>query len=258
MKISKLFDLSSKTALVTGGGQGIGKAIALALAEYGADIIINYRSNVVLAEETAKQIRSLYGVKCRLWAFDLENDNVAEELHKFYTANNCTIDILVANASLQIRKPWDQVTNEELASQINVNLRSTLNLIQEVVPHMKEKKWGKILNIGSVQQARPHKDMCIYAASKSGLVNLVKNLAVQLAPFGINVNNLAPGVIATARNETVLANAQYRQATLDKIPLGFAGSPVDCAALAVLLCSDAGKYITGGDFFVDGGMSLFN
>lgn len=257
MHINKLFDLSSKTALVTGGGQGIGKEIALALAEYGANVIINYKSNSVLAEETAHLIRER-GVKCRLWQFDLENEYVAKELKKFTSANNCNIDILVTNASLQIRKPWDQVTSEEFAAQINVNLRSTLSLIQEVVPHMKEKQWGKILNIGSVQQARPHKDMCIYAASKSGLVNLVKNLAVQLAPDGINVNNLAPGVIATARNEKALNNAEYKQATLQKIPLGYAGQPSDCAALALLLCSNAGKYITGGDFFVDGGMSLFN
>lgn len=257
MSIKKLFDLSSKTALVTGGGQGIGKAIALALAEYGANIIINYRSNAERAEETARLV-SAYGVQCWLWPLDLAEDNIKEKFNQFITENNCKVDILVANASVQIRKPWDEVTSDEFATQVNVNLRSTLNLVQGVVPHMKEQKWGKILNIGSVQQARPHKDMCVYAASKSGLVNLVKNLAVQLAPFGINVNNLAPGVISTARNKTVLANPEYREAVLQKIPLGFAGIPSDCAALSLLLCSDAGKYITGGDFFVDGGMSLFN
>lgn len=257
MSIKKLFDLSSKTALVTGGGQGIGKAIALALAEYGANIIINYRSNAALAEETARLV-STYGVQCWLWPLDLAEDNITSKFNEFISANNCKVDILVANASVQIRKPWDEVTDDEFATQVNVNLRSTLSLIQGVVPHMKEQQWGKILNIGSVQQARPHKEMCIYASSKSGLVNLVKNLAVQLAPFGINVNNLAPGVIATARNETALGNPEYREAVLQKIPLGYAGLPTDCAALSLLLCSDAGKYITGGDFFVDGGMSLFN
>ncbi len=257
MSINKLFDLSARTALVTGASQGIGKAIALALAEHGANVIINYRSNSSLAEETAELVRE-YEVKCWLWQFDLENINVAESYRKFINKNNCNVDILVTNASVQIRRPWDLVTSEEFAAQINVNLRSTLTLIQEVVPFMKEKQWGKILNIGSIQQIRPHQDMCIYAASKSGLVNLIKNLAVQLAPYGININNLAPGVIATARNEKVLANTEYQQATLQKIPLGYAGQPIDCAPLALLLCSDAGKYITGGDFFVDGGMSLFN
>jgi NAD(P)-dependent dehydrogenase (short-subunit alcohol dehydrogenase family) len=257
MNIKHLFDLSFKTALVTGGGQGIGKAIALALAEYGANIIINYRSNATLAEETVRLVRA-YGVQCWLWPLDLIEENITEEFNKFVSANNRKVDILIANASVQIRKPWDEVTNDEFASQVNVNLRSTLNLIQGVVPHMKEQKWGKILTIGSVQQVRPHKDMCIYAASKSGLVNLVKNLAAQLAPFGINVNNLAPGVISTARNETVLENPEYRQAVLQKIPLGYAGLPADCAALSLLLCSDAGRYVTGGNFFVDGGMSLLN
>lgn len=257
MSIKNLFDLSSKTALVTGGGQGIGKAIALALAEYGANIIINYRSNTALAEETARLIRA-YGVQCRLWPLDLAEENITEKFNQFTSENNCKVDILIANASVQFRKPWNEVTGDEFAAQINVNLRSTLNLIQGVVPYMKEQKWGKILNIGSVQQVRPHKDMCIYAASKSGLVNLMKNLAVQLAPFGINVNSLAPGVISTARNESALENPKYREAVLQKIPLGYAGLPTDCAALSLLLCSDAGQYITGGDFFVDGGMSLFN
>lgn len=257
MSIKNLFDLSSKTALVTGGGQGIGRAIALALAEYGANIIINYRSNAVLAEETARLVRA-YGVQCWLWPLDLIEDNITEKFNEFISANNCKVDILIANASVQFRKPWNEVTSNEFAAQINVNLRSTLNLIQGVVPYMKEQKWGRILNIGSVQQTSPHKDMCIYAASKSGLVNLVKNLAVQLAPFGINVNNLAPGVISTARNETALANPEYRKTVLQKIPLGHAGHPIDCAALSLLLSSDAGRYITGGDFYVDGGMSLFN
>lgn len=257
MNIKDLFDLSSKTALVTGGGQGIGKAIALALAEHGANIIINYRSNAALAEETARLVKA-NGVQCWLWPLDLAEENITKKFNEFILANNCKVDILITNASVQFRKPWDEVTSDEFAAQINVNLRSTLNLIQGVVPHMKEQKWGKILNIGSVQQARPHKDMCIYAASKSGLVNLVKNLAAQLAPFGINVNNLAPGVISTARNETALGNPEYRDAILQKIPLGYAGLSADCAPLSLLLCSDAGRYITGGDFFVDGGMSLFN
>lgn len=257
MKIRNIFNLSSRTALITGGGQGIGKAIAMAFAEHGADIIINYKSNTQLAKETASLIVKEYGVKCWLWQQDLAEEKLNEKLNAFLIKNNCHIDILVANASVQYRKQWDQITNEEFETQINVNLRSILDLMKGVVPFMKEQGWGKILNIGSVQQVRPHKDMCVYAASKSGLANLTKNMAAQLAPFGINVNNLAPGVIATVRNEEVLADRKNAEETIRKIPLGYAGSPFDCASLALVLCSDAGKYITGGDFAVDGGMSLF-
>ena len=255
MSISKLFDLTGKTALVTGGSQGIGKAIVLALAENGADVVINYRSNQSLAEQTACEAAQ-YGRKIWLWPFDLESEQVLEAYRDFAETNNCHADILVANASVQIRKKWDEITNVEFAQQININLRSTLQLIQGVVPHMRQCGWGRILNIGSVQQVRPHNQMCIYAASKSALVNLVKNLAPQLAPFGITVNNLAPGVIATGRNEDALSDPDYKKTIEAKIPSGYIGQPEDCAALALLLCSDAGRYITGVDYLVDGGMGL--
>ena len=256
MSINKLFDLTGKTALVTGGGQGIGKAIVLALAENGANVVINYRSNQSLAEQTACEAAQ-YGKKIWLWPFDLESEQVLEAYRDFVEANNCHADILVANASVQIRKKWDEITNDEFAQQVNINLRATLQLIQGVVPHMRQCGWGRILNIGSVQQVRPHESMCVYAATKSALVNLVKNLAPQLAPFGINVNNLAPGVIATARTAGVLANPAYtKKVSESMIPVGYIGKPNDCAALALLLCSDASRYITGVDYLVDGGLGL--
>jgi len=255
MKIHQLFDLTGKTALVTGGGQGIGKAIVHALAENGANVIINYRSNQSLAEQTASEVAK-YGKKVWLWRYDLESEHVLEAYQEFAKTNMCHADILVANASVQVRKKWEEIDNAEFAQQINVNLRSTLQLIQGAVPHMRQCGWGRILNIGSVQQVRPHSQMCIYAASKSALVNLVKNLAPQLAPSGITINNLAPGAIATGRNEDALADPEYKKAVEAKIPLGYIGQPEDCAALALLLCSDAGRYITGADYLVDGGMGL--
>lgn len=256
MEINKSFNLSGKIALITGSSQGIGKAIALTFAEHGADIIINYRNNHTLAHLTAEEIKK-YGVKVWLWPFDLAADNVLEKFQQFIFTNRCPPDILVANASLQIRKAWYKITNEEFDKQINVNLRATLNLIQGAVPYMKEKSWGRILTIGSVQQNRPHEDMCVYAASKFAVLNLIRNLAPQLAPSGITINNLAPGVIATGRNEEILADATYKKLTEKKIPLGYIGETADCAPAALLLCSNAGRYITGADYSIDGGMSLF-
>ena len=159
--IKELFNLKGKTALVTGGGQGIGRAITLALAEYGADVVINYRSHSKLAEQTAADAEK-FGVKAHLWQFDLVRADVGKAWGDFSEANGVPADILVANASMQVRAPYDQVTDEDFEAQINVNLRSTLRLIKEVVPHMSKNHWGRILNIGSVQQARPHKDMCVY------------------------------------------------------------------------------------------------
>jgi NAD(P)-dependent dehydrogenase (short-subunit alcohol dehydrogenase family) len=249
------YDLTGKTALVTGGGQGIGKSIALALAEAGANVIINYRSNALLAEETA-ELAGQFGRKVWLWPYDLVQEKVRENYLAFVAEHQCPADILVTNASYQIRKPWDQVTKEDFGDQMNVNVRSSLFLIQAVVPYMKEKRWGRIVNIGSVQQKRPHQEMCIYAASKMALVNLVSNLAPQLAPWGITINTLSPGAIGTGRNEAVLANPEYRNLTESKIPLGYIGTPEDCAQLALLLCSESGRYITGADYYVDGGMGL--
>ena len=255
MGINHLFNLKGKTALVTGGSQGIGKAISLALAEYGANLIINYRSCKELATQTANEIKDL-GVECWLIACDLSDESSSETISTFILENKLEIDILVLNASVQYRKPWDQVTSEEFELQINTNLRASLFLVQKLYPLMQKKRWGRILTIGSVQQIRAHQQMIVYAASKVAQVSMVKSLAPQFAPFGVTINNLAPGAIATGRNEEVLADKNYKAIVESKIPVGYVGEAYDCASLALLLCSEAGRYITGQDMLVDGGMGL--
>lgn len=252
MKKSKL---TGKTSFVTGGSEGIGRSIALELASAGSILIINYVGDDRPAIETKNEIQAL-GQKCYLFKQDIQSPRIADLLIKFLDENSITIDILVANASVQVRKEWNQLTTEDFELQVNTNLRSTLLLTQTLFQTMKENGWGRILTIGSVQQSRPHPQMLIYAALKSAQVNLVKNLAVQFAPFGITINNLAPGVIATNRNKEVLLDENYKQQVIDKIPVGYIGNPVDIAPIALLLCSDEGKYITGQDIFVDGGMNL--
>jgi len=129
-------------------------------------------------------------------------------------------------------------------------------LIQKYAPYMQSKRWGRIITVGSVQQQKPHKDMLIYAASKSAQENMARNLAKQLAPFGITVNNVAPGVIETPRNERALADEAYAKQIMDGIPCGHTGVPTDCSGLVLLLCSEEGRYITGDDIYIDGGMKL--
>jgi NAD(P)-dependent dehydrogenase (short-subunit alcohol dehydrogenase family) len=255
MEIKNLFSLKGKTALVTGGSQGIGKAISLAFAEYGADVVINYRSNGELAEQTKMEIIEK-GAKCWLVECDLSLIDSAKTVSGFLRENNLSPDILVLNASVQYRKAWDEVTPEEFEDQININFRSSLFLIQELFPYMKKNGWGRIVTLGSVQQARPHPQMIVYAASKMAQLSMVKNLAAQIGKYGVTINNLAPGVFPTIRNEEVLQDEKYKAMVEGKIPLGYIGDTADCAATALLLCSDAGKYITGQDIFVDGGMGL--
>jgi NAD(P)-dependent dehydrogenase (short-subunit alcohol dehydrogenase family) len=255
MQIKNLFNLKGKTALVTGGSQGIGKAISLALAEYGANVVVNFRSGKALAEETWKEITAM-GVECHLLQRDLSEVNSAKDITEYLIKNKIEVDILVLNASVQFRKSWNEVTPEEFELQINTNLRASLFLIQQLYPVMQKKQWGRIVSIGSVQQVRPHQQMIAYAASKMAQVSMVKSLAPQFGPNGVTINNLAPGAIATGRNEDVLKDEQYKKNVEAKIPVGFIGEPFDCATMALLLCSNAGRYITGQDIYVDGGMGL--
>lgn len=255
MEIKNLFNLKGKTALVTGGSQGIGKAISLALAEYGANLVINYRSGKELALQTEKEIKAM-GVDCHLLACDLSELNSAKTISTFLKERNLDVDILILNASVQFRKPWNEVTTEEFELQINTNFRASLFLIQELYPSMQKKNWGRILTVGSVQQVRPHQQMIVYAASKNAQLSMVKSMAPQFAPYNVTINNLAPGAIATGRNEEVLADKEYKSIVESKIPVGYVGEAIDCAPTALLLCSDAGRYITGQDIFVDGGMGL--
>lgn len=255
MMLIEKFRIDGKTALVTGGSQGIGKSISLGLAENGADIIIIYNSNRLLAEQTKEEIIRL-GRKCQLIECDLGNFDSINKIIKKVEDYGSYPDILVLNASIQVRKEWDRITKEEFDNQMNVNFKATLFLIQKFRPYMQQNNWGRILTIGSVQQLRPHPQMLVYAASKVAQMSMVKNLAPQVGPYNITINNLSPGVFPTIRNEEVLANEEYKKIILKNIPLGKLGETDDCASLALLLCSDAGNYITGQDIYVDGGMGL--
>lgn len=255
MSISKLFDLSGRTALVTGSSRGIGRALALGLAGYGASVVVHGTQTGKALEETLAAVRKLSPQSCAVVG-DLATSAAATKVVTDAIAALGRLDILVANASLQIRKPWAAVTQDEAAQQMQVNFHSTLRMIHAAVPGMQARKWGRILTIGSVQQARPHPDMIVYAASKAAQENMVRNLAKQLGPDGITVNNLAPGVILTDRNTEVLADETYAERVRQIIPLRSFGESTDCVGATLLLCSDAGRYITGVDLLVDGGMSL--
>lgn len=241
-----MWDLTEKKALVTGSTQGIGFAVAKSLSEAGAKVFIN-GTNQTKAERALEHIPGASLAVC-----DLSAPDCAEKLFE----QTGDLDILILNASIQYRTSWDQITDEEFDKQIAVNLKAPLKLIQKYAPHMQKQKWGRIITVGSVQQRKPHKDMLIYAAAKSAQENMARHLSVQLAPFGITVNNVAPGVIETPRNYEALADEEYAKKVISGIPAGYAGVPEDCAGLMLLLCSDSGRYITGEDIYIDGGMKL--
>lgn len=250
-----MFDLNGKTALVTGSGQGIGRAIALLMASRGAKVIVNWRSRDEIAMETINKLQES-GAEFLTWKYDLSSPTIKEDFEAWAKENNVTVDILVLNASVQFRNTWENITFEEFDAQMHTNVRASLALIQACVPGMCEKKWGRIVTIGSVQQSRPNTAMAIYAATKAAQNNLVRTLCCQLAGDGITINNIAPGAIETIRNTKVLADPDYRKKIENSIPVGFVGQPDDIAPTVLLLCSNEGRYITGADIPVDGGMAI--
>ncbi|GAB4035841.1 SDR family NAD(P)-dependent oxidoreductase [Spirosoma gilvum] len=253
--IKDSFNLAGKNALVTGSSQGIGKAIALALAEFGANVLVHNRKGDDEAQEVAEQIRQL-GVKCEVIGADLGQADAVENLFRQSVQAVGTIDILVTNASVQIPKVWNETSLDDFDKQVNANWKSTLLLIQRFSPAMIERGWGRILTIGSVQELKPHPAMMVYAGTKAAIANTVRNLALQLAEKGVTVNNLSPGVIETPRTDEPTPPIPDEISQRMTIPVGFEGQPDDIASMALLLCSNAGRYITGQTIFVDGGMGL--
>lgn len=240
-----------KRALVTGSSRGIGRAIAITLAKDGYEVIVHCAGNRSKAEETAALIVQ-NGGKATVIQADLskpeETKRLAEEMGN--------PDVLVLNASVQYRNTWSNISLEECYTQLNCNFVSSLLLIQAAVPYMKQQKWGRIVTIGSVQEAKPHPDMLVYSASKAAQTNMVQSLSLQLAADGITVNNVAPGVIYTDRNVEALSDKDYAKKVTASIPVGFYGEPEDCAGMVSLLCSEQGRYITGQSIYVDGGKSV--
>ena len=231
--IKEKFDLTGKIALVTGSTRGIGKARGDALEEYGAKVI---RHNTKVC--------------------DLSDPAAIDAFFAKLEAEGTMPDILIANASIQEKIPWTEFPMDEARKEIQVNFLATLRMFQLSYPKMKAQKWGRLIVVGSVNERRPHPDMCVYAATKSAQENLVRGIARQIAAEGITVNNLCPGVFYTDRNKDCLADPVYGPKVTAAIPMHDYAMPEDAAGTALLLASDAGRYITGATIIIDGGLSI--
>ena len=243
--------MNKKKALVTGSSRGIGRAIAIALAQDGYEVILHCAGNVAKAEEAKAQIEADGGT-AKIIKADLCDLDATRTLAQ----QAGDVDVLVLNASLQVPEQWSKINTEDCQKQLNCNFVSSLLLIQAFAPGMQKKGWGRIITIGSVQERKPHPNMLIYSASKAAQTNMVQSLSLQLAKDGITVNNIAPGVIYTDRNVEALSDAAYAQKVTATIPVGFYGEPEDCAGMVRLLCSEAGRYITGQSIYIDGGKGV--
>ena len=240
-----MFDLTGKKALVTGSTQGIGFAIAKLLAKQGATVFVHGRNmeKCKLAAEKAGGIPVVA---------DLMDAHCADKLYE----QTGEVDILVQNASLQLRDDFMNIPDEDFDAQYHVNVRSTLRLVQKYFPHMKQQGWGRFVLVGSVNQYKQNTSLALYASTKSAGFNMVQALARDYSACGITINGLAPGVITTPRNDEVLENKDTVETLLNKIPAKRFGTAEEVAPACLLLCSEEGGYITGTDLIVDGGMHL--
>jgi glucose 1-dehydrogenase len=256
--------LDGKVALVTGSSQGIGQGIVLRLAQAGADVVINYRSNPDGAQETLEKVNSIGG-KCYLaecpnsQAYtvqaDLGNVEMVRELIAESIGHFGKLDILVNNAGIEKHAPFWEVTEADYDAVMNVNLKGVFFATQAFVKHLIDtKRPGKIINISSVHEDLPFPNFTAYCASKGGMKMFARNLAVELGAMGITINNVAPGAIETPINTKLLNDPQKLGALLQNIPLGRLGQPQDVASLVTFLASTEADYITGSTFFVDGGL----
>ena len=250
---SSLFSLSGKTALVTGGGRGIGLALAKGLAEHGADVALVARTKEQL-EAAASNIQAKTGRNAWTFPFDVENVEEIENLFESIIARTQGIDILVNCAGMTIRGPAEDVDLTTWNRVIQVNLTSVLMLSQAFCRHCKQAgKPGRIINIGSLTCHAARPTTAAYGSSKSGLLMLTKTLAVEWAKYNINVNLIGPGYIATEMTEPLWTNDEFNRWVMAKTPLARWGRPEDLVGTAVLLASRAGDFITGQIIYVDGG-----
>ncbi|MBH8562558.1 glucose 1-dehydrogenase [Nostoc sp. CENA67] len=248
--------LEGKVALVTGSSSGIGQAIAVRLAQEGADVVIDYRSHVEGAEETLSKVEAA-GHKGLIVKADLSVISDIRQLINQGIQHFGKIDILVNNAGIDGRNAdfWD-ITEADYDAVLNLNLKGTFFATQAIVQHLIEsKRTGKIINISSTHEEIAFPHFTSYCASKGGVKMMMRNLAVELGPLGITINNVAPGAIETPINSKLLNDPEKLRSLLKNIPLGRLGKPEDIAPIVAFLASSDADYITGATFYVDGGLS---
>ena len=247
------FDLHGRVALLTGSGRGIGLAIAQALASAGAAVAIQ-DIDLDVATREVEQIKQQGGRAIPIGG-DIRVPREAAAWIDRTVEQLGGLHILVNNAAIQSNQPWLDVSVELMEEQFRANLFTPFVLSQRAVRIFRPQKWGRILNVGSIQQLRGVGSMLPYSLTKSALATLTKTLARETVKDGITVNLIAPGFFRTLRNQNSFATEEKAKHAGDWVPMGRPGEPQDCAGAALLLCSDAGAYITGQSIFVDGGMS---
>jgi glucose 1-dehydrogenase len=256
--------LQEKNVLVTGGSSGIGQAIAVRFAEYGANVAINYLSTPDEAEGTEEQVHACVakvqreGVQDVLVGGDVSNEEDVVRMAGEAAEQLGGLDVLVNNAGIQISRPSHELSSADFDKVIAVNLRGSFLCAREAIKHFTEdEKAGSIVNVSSVHQLIPKPNYLGYSTSKGGMQNLTRTLALEYADRGIRVNGVGPGATVTPINRAWIDDPEKRQQVEEHIPMKRAGDADEMAGVTCFLASDDAGYITGQTIFVDGGLTLF-
>ena len=247
--------LEGKTVLITGGSQGIGQGIAFRLAEEGADIVVDYVGNPQSADATIAQIQKR-GRRGLAVEADISSVDQIHSMMKQAVDSFGGVDVLINNAGVEKHASIWEATEHDYDLVLTINLKGAFFASQAFVQHrMAVKKPGKIINVSSVHEELPFPHFTSYCASKGGVKMMMRNLSIELAPYGITVNNIAPGAIETPINTALLNDPPKLKALLDNIPLGRLGQVSDVGGVAAFLASSDADYITGATIVVDGGLT---
>lgn len=247
--------LEGKVALVTGASSGIGRAIAQRFAAEGARVAVNYLPRG-RNEEEARAVRDSLATPGMTAAADVAKRSEVERMVAEVVEKFGRLDIAVCNAGIEIKRPFLEATDEEWDAVISVNLYGAFVTSQAAAREMvRQGGGGKLIYTSSVHEDIPFPGYTSYCASKGGVRMLMRNLAVELAPHRINVNNIAPGAIATPINQAVLEDPEAKEEAISEIPWGRFGRPEEVAAVAAFLASDEAAYVTGSTYYVDGGLT---
>ena len=246
------FRLDGKVALVTGGARGLGRTMANALAEAGADVALAGRSQAPCTE-TAGVIEAATGRRCRGYTANVTIAADVDRLVDAVEADLGAVDILVNNAGTNIRGPVDQLTEADWDAVVDTNLKGPFLCARAIGPRMVKRGWGRVINLGSVLGVIALPGRAPYASSKAGIINLTRVLALEWAGTGVTANAICPGAFATEMNRQLLDDPVKYQEFVKRIPMGRWGELEELASAVVYLASPGASYVTGSALFVDGG-----
>jgi NAD(P)-dependent dehydrogenase (short-subunit alcohol dehydrogenase family) len=246
------FRLDGRVAIVTGGVRGLGRVMAEALADAGASVAVTGRDETY-AEKIARELHDAWGRPTLGLGVNVTNRDAVQGMVDRTNERLGRIDILINNAGINIRRPIEKLEEFEWDQVIDTNLKGAWLCSRAVFPEMKQRRWGRVINLSSMLAEVALPGRSPYCASKGGLTALTKVLALEGARDGVNVNAICPGPFATELNLPLLNDPEARAAMESKVPLGRWGDPQELGPVAVFLASEASSYITGASFFVDGG-----